>query len=79
MSCLVFSTLNSARLKIVADSWKKENKVSNPLLTSVQAFLQVLGPEEANLLEPVFLPTSLNLRLGASLTEVVVVVRCLKF
>jgi len=56
VSCLVFSTLNSARLKIVADSWKKENKV--------------LGPEEANLLEPVFLPTSLNLRLGASLTEV---------
>ena len=79
VSCLVFSTLNSARLKIVADSWKKENKVSNPLLTSVQAFLQVLGPEEANLLEPVFLPTSLNLRLGASLTEVVVVVCYLKF
>ena len=29
----------------------------------------MLNPEEANRLEPVFLPTSLNLRLGVSLSE----------
>jgi len=55
VSCLVFSTLNSARLKIVMDSWRKDGKV--------------LQPEEANRLEQVFLPTSLNVRFGVSLSE----------
>lgn len=55
VSCLVFSTLNSARLKIAVDCWRKNGKV--------------LQPEEANRLEPVFLPTGLNLRLGVSLSE----------